>query len=163
MAQHDKTIGLWQSGLNHGSKPKTAMNLSGPGRTRTYDRRIMRSRFHRRNSLQIAILIGIVTIIVTSLSQNGHAATLHTVTSTSYCLTGTTASGATVRPGIAASNMHPLGTRIRLTRPAMGRRNWVIKDRIGHGSQLDLWASSCGVATAWGRRTVTYRVIGGRR
>lgn len=82
-----------------------------------------------------------------------------TVSSTAYCEHGLTASGAQTHPGVAASNRHPLGTKIRLSRPAFGRRVFVIRDRIGYGSELDLWTGNCGTALAWGRRTVTYQVV----
>lgn len=84
-----------------------------------------------------------------------------TMGSTSYCLNGRMADGSWTRAGSAASNRHPLGTRIRLTgRSFYGRRIFVIRDRIGWGSSLDLWAPSCGMSRSWGRRTVSYVVIG---
>jgi hypothetical protein len=88
------------------------------------------------------------------------AASLFTAQSTSYCLSGRMADGTYTRAGSAASNRHHLGTRIQLTRPGPGgRRVWVIRDRIGYGSDLDLWQPACGLSRAWGRRTISYRVI----
>lgn len=80
----------------------------------------------------------------------------YTVGSTSYCLSGTMADGTGVRPGSAASNAHPLGTKIYTSRPVFGLRRWTIRDRIGYGSQLDFWAPACSMSTAWGRRTISY-------
>jgi hypothetical protein len=87
------------------------------------------------------------------------AASLLPAHSTSYCLHGRMADGTATRPGSAASNRHPLGTVILLDRPGPGgRRRWTIRDRIGWGSELDLWAPSCAQSRAWGRRFVRYRV-----
>lgn len=85
---------------------------------------------------------------------------------TSYCLQGTMADGTRVRARSAASNVHPLGTRIRLVgRPFYGgMRRFVIRDTggaLGDG-HLDLWHPSCSASIAWGRRSVRY-VIGWRR
>jgi hypothetical protein len=63
--------------------------------------------------------------------------------------------------GAAASNRHPFGTRIRLIGASFhGRHLFTIHDRIGHGSELDLWAPSCAWSWAWGSRRVRYRVVG---
>lgn len=86
-----------------------------------------------------------------------------TVGSTSYCLQGTMADGSYTRWGSVASNLHPLGTRIKVTRPRggfFGMKRFVVRDRIGWGSQLDFWHASCAGSRAWGRRTVRYRVLG---
>ncbi len=83
------------------------------------------------------------------------------VDTTSYCDHGITASGAQTRPGTAAANNLPLGTRIQLTGKVTGphgRRRYTITDRIGYGSSLDLWTSSCADANAFGRRRTSYRI-----
>lgn len=98
------------------------------------------------------------TAIGLSQAQQTDASSTYRATATSYCLTGTMADGTSTRPGSAASNRHPLGTRIRLTRPAHGRKNWVIRDRIGHGTELDLWVGSCGKAIKYGRKNVSYKI-----
>jgi 3D (Asp-Asp-Asp) domain-containing protein len=83
--------------------------------------------------------------------------------STSYCPGSSgqvMADGTHVRLGSAASNRHPLGTRLRLIGVRfLGRRTFVVRDRIGSGSQLDLWSPSCTASRRWGRRRVRYRVI----
>lgn len=84
-----------------------------------------------------------------------------TVQSTSYspCSAGQTmADGTRVRLGSVASNRHPLGTRITLDRPVLGLRRFTVRDRIGYGTELDLWSPSCAFSIAYGRRTVSYRV-----
>lgn len=80
------------------------------------------------------------------------------VEATSYCLSGRMADGTYTRPGSAASNDYPLGTRIRLSVPAHGLRDYVVRDRIGWGTQLDLWTASCADAVAFGRRMVAFSV-----
>jgi 3D (Asp-Asp-Asp) domain-containing protein len=87
---------------------------------------------------------------------------LRTAHSTAYCLLGTMANGRGVHAGAVAMNRHPLGTRISVRRNPYGAalRRFRVEDRIGHGSELDFWVPSCDRARAWGRRTVTYRVLG---
>ena len=83
------------------------------------------------------------------------------VTSTAYCLPGVMADGSNVRSGSVAMNLVPLGRRIKLlSRRFHGRRNFTVRDRIGWGTQLDFWASDCGDALRWGRKTVRLRVVG---
>lgn len=83
--------------------------------------------------------------------------------STSYCpgSSGSVmADGSRVRFGSAASNRHPLGTRIRLLGASFhGQRTFTIRDRIGSGSDLDLWSPRCSWSRRWGRRRVRYRVL----
>lgn len=77
-----------------------------------------------------------------------------TTSSTAYCLSGTMADGTTVRPGSIAHNGYPLGTHITVRPSPTGRRRFVVRDRIGWGSELDFWLPTCGAARAWGRRAV---------
>lgn len=80
--------------------------------------------------------------------------------STSYCLRGTMADGSQTRAGSVAMNSLPLGSKIRLVgRRFFGRRTFVVRDRIGYGSQLDFWAPSCSQSRQWGRRTVRFKVM----
>jgi 3D (Asp-Asp-Asp) domain-containing protein len=79
------------------------------------------------------------------------------VVSTAYCLSGTMADGSGVRAGSVASNHHPLGTRLVITPAPYRRRYWVVRDRIGWGTELDFWLPTCGRALGWGRRTVRIR------
>ena len=91
------------------------------------------------------------------------AARTITAESTAYtpCSSGTVmADGTRVRWGSVASNWHPLGTRIRLTRRVNGRRVFTVRDRIGSGSQLDFFMPSCQAGIRYGRRVVRYRVMG---
>jgi 3D (Asp-Asp-Asp) domain-containing protein len=86
------------------------------------------------------------------------------VVSTAYCLSGVMADGSTVRAGSVAHNGLPLGTHVTISPPFAGRRRFTVRDRIGWGTQLDLWTGSCAFANQWGRRTVRLRVgWGGHR
>ena len=89
------------------------------------------------------------------------AATILSLTSTSYCLTGTMADGTQTRPRSVAMNTLPLGSKIKLIKPRSfnGYRIFYVRDRIGYGSELDFWAPSCGQSMSWGRRPVTIKVL----
>lgn len=86
------------------------------------------------------------------------------------------ADGHRVYPGAVASNRHPLGTLLRLDHrirfhddhfvgrdlvkgPLRWHRYLRVRDRIGWGSDLDIWMGRCGDMNNWGRHTVTYRVV----
>jgi 3D (Asp-Asp-Asp) domain-containing protein len=78
-----------------------------------------------------------------------------TVSSTGYCLQGTTATGIPVGWGVVAvdPSVIPLGTR--MTIPGYGEG---VAADIGSaviGASIDLWFPSCTQAITWGRRTVT--------
>jgi len=93
------------------------------------------------------------------------AATAATVvlslTSTSYCDNGLMADGSFTRPRSVAMNTLPFGSKINLVSPRSfyGLRYFVVRDRYGWGTQLDFWTSSCGRASAWGRRQVKVHVV----
>lgn len=67
------------------------------------------------------------------------------------------ADGSSVRAGSVAHNGYPLGTRITVDPAFFGRRRFVVRDRIGWGTQLDFWTNSCAAARNWGRRRVRVR------
>lgn len=74
-----------------------------------------------------------------------------------------TASGKTVRVGYVAANGLKLGSWVEMKRPSrvMGLRYFRVMDRGGMASEtdLDFWTDSCQWMNAFGRRTVTYRVV----
>lgn len=78
-------------------------------------------------------------------------------TSTAYCLSGKMADGSYTRARSVAHNGYPLGTKITVDPPFRGVRRWVVRDRIGHGTQLDFWTPSCANAIRYGRKTVKVR------
>lgn len=82
------------------------------------------------------------------------------IDTTAYCIHGKTASGKQTRFGQVANNFLPLGTRIRLHRPINGRYHFYVRDRIGRGSSLDIWMSSCDTARIYGRHRVSFVVSG---
>jgi 3D (Asp-Asp-Asp) domain-containing protein len=70
---------------------------------------------------------------------------------TKYCPTGnTTASGKWPRVGMVAtlSRSIPFGTHILIE----GLGEFVVEDRIGHGSEFDIFTSSCAEARRFGRQ-----------
>lgn len=74
---------------------------------------------------------------------------LHDITM--YCPTGnTTASGMWPRRGMVAtiSRSIPFGTRVRIE----GLGTFVVEDRIGHGSEFDIFTPSCSEANRFGRQ-----------
>jgi len=74
--------------------------------------------------------------------------------STGYCLRGVMADGTWTRPASIAHNAYPLGTKVTVRPSPTGRRRYIVRDRIGWGTQLDFWTPTCAAAIAWGRRTV---------
>jgi len=83
----------------------------------------------------------------------------YTVSSTCYAQGGTTASGADAYFGEVANNALPLGTRIRLDRPAFGQRDFVVLDHIGSGSELDIFNPSEAACIAYGRQERGFYVV----
>jgi 3D (Asp-Asp-Asp) domain-containing protein len=82
-------------------------------------------------------------------------ATALTVVATAYALTGHTASGLPVGPGIAAvdPSVIPLGTRFKV--PGYGVAVAADTGPGISGAMIDLWFATEKAARAWGRRTVT--------
>lgn len=83
--------------------------------------------------------------------------------STSYCLRGRMADGSYTRAGSLAHNGYALGTRVWVEPAVFGAHRWIVRDRIGWGTQADFWAASCASARAYGRRVVRMRVGWRRR
>jgi hypothetical protein len=87
------------------------------------------------------------------------AVTLHIwAWSTCYSQGSITASGEPVRVGIVAQNTLRFGTLIELDHPAFGRRFYRVEDRIGSGSELDIYDPSERACLQYGRRRVGYVV-----
>lgn len=96
-----------------------------------------------------------------SASRAGPApGTVRHVSSTGYCLSGTTASGRPVAHGTAAMNNVPLGTRWRISGGPLDGHVLEVIDRIGHGTDFDIWFPSCAQAIEYGRRAVTVELVG---
>jgi len=104
-------------------------------------------------------LATVVVVAALAIPASSHA---RATFATCYSLTGLMADGTQTRLRSAASNVHPLGTRIRLVgRPFLrGMRRFVVRDTggaLGDG-HLDLWHPSYIACVRWGRRSVTYRI-----
>ncbi len=106
----------------------------------------------RRLTITVTLAAGLAA------SQPAVAHAPRQVGSTAYCLHGRMADGTFVRPGSVASNDYRLGTKLTIRPSPTGRRRFVVRDRIGHGTQLDFWTSGCSAAVNWGRRTVSIKV-----
>jgi 3D (Asp-Asp-Asp) domain-containing protein/peptidoglycan hydrolase CwlO-like protein len=81
-----------------------------------------------------------------------------TVSSTGYCLRGTTSTGIPVSWGVVAVDpaVIPLGTRMFV--PGYGEGVAADTGSAVRGAMIDLWFPSCDDALAWGRRTVTITI-----
>jgi 3D (Asp-Asp-Asp) domain-containing protein len=84
---------------------------------------------------------------------------------TSYCPGSSgeiTASGEHVHPGIVATESRsiPFGSRVTFTLAVLGRRTYIVEDRMGLGDRasFDVWASTCTASDSWGARVVHYVV-----
>jgi 3D (Asp-Asp-Asp) domain-containing protein len=99
-------------------------------------------------------LAALAAIITAALYPQHHA------DSTCYAQAGTTASGEQTHLGIVAQNTLRFGTRIRLDRLVFGRRYFRVEDRIGWGSELDIFNPSEAVCIRYGRRELSYTVVG---
>jgi 3D (Asp-Asp-Asp) domain-containing protein/peptidoglycan hydrolase CwlO-like protein len=77
------------------------------------------------------------------------------VSSTGYCLKGTTATGIPVGWGVVAVDpaFIPLGTRMFV--PGYGEGVAADTGSAVKGAMIDLWFPTCAQALAWGRRTLT--------
>lgn len=84
------------------------------------------------------------------------------VSSTCYAQGGPTAT-----PGVDAyfgevavlPGFLPLGTRIRLDHSAFGRRDFIVRDHIGEGSELDIYNPSESACNIYGRQQRGFRVV----
>lgn len=88
-------------------------------------------------------------------------ASLHIwASSTCYSQGTITASGEHVRVGIVAQNTLRFGTLIRLDHAVFGRRYYRVEDRIGSGSDLDIYNPSERACIDYGRHRIGYTVAG---
>lgn len=89
------------------------------------------------------------------------------VTVSAYCLEGKTASGRSVRTGVAAADpdVLPMGSLVRLrgdaTQPALREGVYTILDTGGkiQGRRIDVYIPSCSQAVRFGRRTMVAEVL----
>lgn len=67
-----------------------------------------------------------------------------------------TASGQHVHFGVIASNFLPLYTRLRLTKPLHGRRDFQVLDT---GAAFDVWLPCGSWTRGWTNPTLSYQVV----
>jgi hypothetical protein len=79
---------------------------------------------------------------------------------TSYCQGTVTASGEAPYVGEVANDVWSLGTRLEVSPRVFGRRFFRVEDRIGWGSQIDFYNSSCSAADVFGRRVERVAILG---
>lgn len=87
------------------------------------------------------------------------AAAVLTLDSTSYCQAGIMADGQETYWGAAAGNEWPFGTRMRILTGRLAGTVVTIADRIGWGSQLDIFSPSCAWSWWYGRERVSVEII----
>lgn len=82
-----------------------------------------------------------------------------TVTSTGYCLRGTTATGIPTGWGVVAVDpaVIPLGTRMSI--PGYGEGVAADTGSAVRGATIDLWFPQCAQALAWGRKVVSITLL----
>jgi 3D (Asp-Asp-Asp) domain-containing protein len=75
---------------------------------------------------------------------------------TMYCLSGTMADGQPVHSGAVATldRSIPFGAHVVI--PGLG--TFTVEDRIGYGSNFDVWTASCATAIGWGRHTLNVTI-----
>ena len=81
------------------------------------------------------------------------------VTSTGYCLRGTTATGIPTGWGVVAVDpaVIPLGTRMSI--PGYGEGVAADTGPAVRGAMIDVWFPTCAQALAWGRKVVSIRLL----
>ena len=87
------------------------------------------------------------------------AAAVLTLDSTSYCQAGIMADGQETYWGAAAGNEWPFGTRMRILTGRLAGTVVTIADRIGWGSQLDIFSPSCAWSWLYGREEILAEVV----
>ena len=84
---------------------------------------------------------------------------VETLSTTSYCQGGVMADGGTTHFGEVAMNTEPFGTKIEMLGGMFAGDIFTVEDRIGWGSQLDVFQSSCAAAWDYGREIVPVEVL----
>lgn len=79
---------------------------------------------------------------------------VRSVDSTAYCEHGRMANGRRTHDGAVAMNHVPFGSRYRVLNGPKKGKVLKVEDRIGSGSQFDIWVNSCRGAKYYGRRHI---------
>lgn len=67
------------------------------------------------------------------------------------------ANGRRVHQGAVAVNGVPFGTRYQVLSGPLAGNTYTVEDRIGHGTQFDVWTPSCATADRYGRHQIQVR------
>jgi 3D (Asp-Asp-Asp) domain-containing protein len=115
-----------------------------------------------RYLIAAAALIGSV-VIGTNSSAGERSAPLR-MTATAYCDKGATKSGVRAQTGVVAADPRrlPLGTTLRIVAPREAPAGvYVVADTGSEitGRDLDIFMPSCARAKAFGKRSVTVRIL----
>jgi hypothetical protein len=81
------------------------------------------------------------------------------LSSTSYCQSGTMADGQQTYVGAVAGNLWQLGTWLHVITGSHAGETVQVLDRIGWGSQLDFFSWSCKRAWDYGRQQILVEVV----
>lgn len=65
------------------------------------------------------------------------------------------ANGRQTHDGAVAMNNVPFGTKWRILSGTLKGKVVTVEDRIGHGSEFDVWMSSCDAARKYGRQQIS--------
>ena len=82
------------------------------------------------------------------------------VLATSYCLSGTTATGTRVAPGTIAVDPRLIPLRARLWVQGYGVGRALDTGSAIIGKHIDVWLPNCAASWKWGRRTVAIEILG---
>jgi len=112
----------------------------------------------------IGVALSAVVLLASSCDSRGNQ---YTVNSTAYCDQGQMADGNYVHDGAVAMNTYPgtnqwvpFGEHFRIETGPLAGKYLTVEDRIGYGSQFDIWIYSCGAALNYGRNYITVTDIG---
>ncbi len=108
------------------------------------------------------VAVALTALFAVGAVDDAEGKKLYHTYATCYSLSGTMADGSTVRLRSAASNVHRLGTKIRLVgRPFYGGlRRFIIRDTGSalYDGHLDIWWYSYAGCIGWGARPITYKI-----
>lgn len=113
----------------------------------------------RRLLLRPFAVIALVVSVSACFSTDG-GGEIRSVSSTAYCLQGVMANGEWVHDGAAAMNDVAFGSQWLVLDGTMAGRVFTVKDRIGSGSDFDIWIYDCNAAIRYGRQHIRIQRVG---
>lgn len=112
-----------------------------------------------RTVLRVLLVPGLV-LMLTACFSGASGSEIRSVSSTAYCLQGRMANGEWVHDGAAAMNNVPFGSQWQVLDGTMAGRVFTVKDRIGSGSEFDIWMYDCNAAIRYGRQQIRIQRVG---